>query len=58
MEDRYSVVFDCGFSTPVNKVTVKDVPLITKAVCLHATVFQVKAELDQLADGLSLFGIL
>ena len=57
MEDRYSVVFDCGFATPVNKVTVKDVPLITKAVSLHATVFLVKAELDQLADGLELFGI-
>ena len=57
MEDRYSVVFDCGFATPVNKVTVKDVTLITKAVSLHATVFLVKAELDQLADGLELFGI-
>ena len=58
MEDSYSVVFDCGFAVPIVKVTMKDIPLITKAVCLHSTLAGVKAELDQLATGLKLFGIL
>lgn len=58
MEDSYSVVFDCGFAVPITKVTMKDIPLITKAVCLHSTLAEVKAELDQLATGLELFGIL
>ena len=28
LEDKYSVVFDCGFSTPINQVTLNDIPLI------------------------------
>lgn len=46
-----------GFSTPVSRVTLDDVPVITKAVFLHETVLSVKSEIDQLAEGLDLFGI-
>ena len=39
-------------------VNLDDVEIIIKAVCLYATLLLVKAELDQLAEGLELFGIL
>ena len=50
-------MFDCGFSTPITKVTIEHIPSIIKAVSLHY-VLQVKAELDQIAEGLELFNIL
>ncbi len=58
MDDRSSVVYDCGFATPITRVTVNDIPLILQAVNLHTTIAPLKAELDQLASGLELFGIL
>lgn len=35
-----------------------DIPDIVKAVCLHTTVLSLKAELDQIAEGLELFSII
>ena len=58
MEEKCAVVFDAGFSTPITQVTLADVPLIVRAVCLNTVVSPVKCELDQLASGLALFGIL
>ena len=58
MEERCSVIFDSGFSTSVTQVTVGDIPLLTRAVCLHMVTTPVKAELDQLAAAFDLFGIL
>lgn len=43
---------------PVTQVKVGDIPLLVKAVCLHLVTTPVKAELDQLAAWLDLFGIL
>ena len=52
------IVYDSGFAVPVTHVTLADVPAITTAVALHTTQLPVKAELDQLAEGLHLFGVL
>ena len=52
------IVYDSGFATPVSSVHTDNIPDIVKAVCLHTTVLSVKAELDQMAEGLELFGIL
>lgn len=52
------IVYDSGFAVPVTCVTLADVPAITTAVVLHTTLLPVKAELDQLAEGLHLFGVL
>ena len=35
-----------------------DIPDIVKAVCLHTTVLSMKAELDQIAEGLEIFDII
>lgn len=43
---------------PIIQVKVGDIPLLVKAVCRHMFTTPVKAELDQLAAGLDLFGIL
>ena len=40
------------------KVQVSDIPSIIKAVSVNLTVVSVKSELDQLAEGLSLFRVL
>ena len=57
LEDRFSIVFDCGFSTPITKVTVDHISSIIKAVSLHC-VLRIKAEIDQIAEGLELFNVL
>ena len=58
MEDNNDVIYDSGFSTPVTCVCMEDAPAIVKAVSLHTTVLPVKTELDQMAEGLELFGII
>ena len=58
-EDRFSIVFDCGSSTsstPITKATVDHISSIIKAVSLHC-VLRVKAEIDQIAEGLELFNV-
>ena len=52
--DSSDIIYDSGFAIPVNRVRVDDIPDIMKAVCLHTTVLAVKAELDQMAEGLAL----
>ena len=56
--ENSDIVYDSGFATPVSTIHTDNIPDIVKAVCLHTTVLSVKAELDQVAEGLQLFGIL
>jgi len=53
LEDRFSIVFDCGFLTPITKVTTEHIPSIIKAVSL-CYVLQVickyPAEMQELAE--------
>ena len=57
LEDRFSIVFDCGFSTPITKITFEHISSIIKALSLHCAL-RVKAEIDQIAEGLELFNVL
>ncbi len=52
MDKQCSAVFNNGFATPIMQVTVTDVPLIIRAVCIRMMLAPVKTELDQLASGL------
>lgn len=58
MEDGSDLIYDSGFSVPISRVSLKDVPTIIEAVCLHTTIFPVKAALDQLVEGLQLFNVI
>ena len=57
-DDRCAVVYDSGFSLPITKVTIQDIPTIVRAVTLHSTLMPIKSELDQLTKGLEICGIL
>ena len=58
MEDSSDVIIDSDFTTPASSVTLDHVEIIMRAMCLYATLLPVKAEMDQLAESLELFGIL
>lgn len=57
-EDRFDIVFDCGFAVPVSRVTLEHIPMLIKAICIHSAVVPIKAELDQLSEGLKLFHLI
>jgi hypothetical protein len=52
------VIISCGFTKPVSAICVEDVPHLVKCVSLHATILVIKAELDQLVEGLAVTGVL
>lgn len=58
MEDSSEIIFDSGFSVPVTQASLENVPDIVKAVCLQTTLLNVKAELDQMVEGLKLFDVI
>ena len=51
------IVFASGFSKPITQVTLEDVPVILKALGINSCLVPVKAELDQVKEGLSIFNI-
>ena len=57
-EDPADVVYASGFSTPITKVTLDDIPVVLKAVSIHSCIVPIKAELDQLKEGLNLFNVI
>ena len=57
-DDKCAVVYDSGFSLPITKVSIQDIPVIVRAVTLHSTLMPIKSELDQLIQGLEICGIL
>ena len=58
LEDRFDTVFECGFTVPVSRVTLENIPTLIKAISIHSTIVPIKAELDQLSEGLKLFRVL
>ena len=46
------VLVTCGFTRPISTLTLRDIPLLVESVSLHASLLVVKAELDQLVEGL------
>ena len=57
-DDKCAVVYDSGFTLPITKVCIQDIPIIVRAVTLHSTLMPIKSELDQLTQGLEICGIL
>ena len=57
-EDRFDIVFDSGFAVPVSRVTLEHIPMLIKAICIHSAVVLIKAELDQLSEGLKVFHLI
>ena len=58
MEDSSEIIFDSGFTVPVTQVSLENVQDIVRAVCLQSTLLNMKAELDQMAEGLRLFNVI
>ena len=56
-DDKCAVVYDSGFTLPITKVCIQDIPIV-RAVILHSTLIPIKSELDQLTQGLEICGIL
>lgn len=56
--DALDVLESCGYRKPIATLTHKDVPLLIESVALHTTVYQRKAELDQIVKGLEDAGVL
>ena len=48
-------MFETSFSVPVSKLTLDHVPTLKKA---HACIVPIKAELDQMVEGMKLFSII
>ena len=46
------VIVECRFTKPIPTMTIQDVELLVQCVTLHSTILVVKAELDQVIEGL------
>ena len=56
--DAFDILESCGFRKPIATLTHNDIPLIVECVALHTTIYQRKAELDQIIKGLQDAGVL
>lgn len=56
--DAFDILESCGFRKPIPTLTHRNVPLLIESVALHTTVYQRKAELDQIVKGLEDAGVL
>lgn len=57
-EDQADLVYECGFATSITQVTLEHIPMLVRAICIHSCIVPIKAELDQLGEGLKLFDVL
>ena len=53
-----NTLVECGFTKPLVKLTISDVPHLIQSVALHTIILMVKAELDQFISGLEESGVL
>ena len=53
-----SIIYDAGFVIPFSHITLENIQDIIRTVCIFTTILPIKGELDQLIEGLKLFGIL
>ena len=56
--DSADTLIDSGCSVPIARLTPNDVPKVIETVALHSVLLIVKAELDQMMDGLQVSGVL
>lgn len=57
-EEFLSVCFECGYTKPHTQVSVEDKEDVIRIIALDYLVYRVQAEIDQLAEGLQVAGIL
>lgn len=50
--------YTCGVGKPSKSIRTEDRETVIKSFCLHFVILSVKAELDDILDGMSAFGIL
>ena len=55
--EDYNFRYDCGISQPIAHMKFFDCEKIVNAFALHFSVIRVKAELDQIINGLAMFGV-
>ena len=56
--EEFAFRFDVGVATPSHRVKLGDRTHIIRSLAAHFTIYSVKAELDQLREGLSVMGVL
>ncbi len=57
-DDEYDFQYDIGIAKPISRLQYSDRHHIVQSSALHYSVLSVKAELDQLANGLRALGVL
>lgn len=57
-EDGFEFLIDCGYAKPLRDCVLDDKTEMLECVILHFTHFRIRAELDQLKEGLTKVGVL
>ena len=57
MEDDARYIGACGIFKPVFRVTTRDIPEITEAVCIEYLIMKSINELNQFQEGLNILGV-
>lgn len=57
-QEEFEFLFDCGYSKALASCNLSDRPEMLECVIVHFTHYRVRAELDQLKEGLAKVGIL
>lgn len=56
--DKFEFLMDCGYSKPLRDCVLDDKKEMLECVILHFTRYRIRAELDQLKEGLTKVGVL
>ena len=57
-EDAFELLIDCGYSKPLRNCVLDDKAEMLECAILHFTHYRIRAELDQLKQGLAKVGVL
>ena len=58
MDDDFDFRFACGYTKPVANLTTANIDEIVLCLGLHLIIYSIKAELDQICEGLKLGGLI
>ena len=57
-EEFLTLCFECGYTKPWTRVSIEDKEDVIRIIALDHLVYRVHAEIDQLAEGLQIAGVL
>jgi len=57
-QEEFEFLIDCGYSKPLHGCVLDDKKEMVECVILHFTQYRIRAELDQLKEGLAKVGVL